>query len=128
MRRAVLTGRPWSFDFSEQQLSLPMRRAASPNRAFARAGALARAHAEDYPWDIARLMAANGFLGIAIPEQHGGIGGQLMDAIIAIEQIAAADPRSADVIQAGNFGAIRVLAQFATPAQRERYLKIVAGR
>ena len=45
-----------------------------------------------------------------------------MDAVIAIEEIAAVCPRSADVVQAGNFGAIRVLAQFATPEQKERYL------
>ena len=116
------------FDLSEEQALF-----ADATRGFAerhlRAGALARAHAEDYPWDIARLMAENGFLGITIPEEHGGIGGKLMDAVIAIEQIAAADPRSADVIQAGNFGAIRVLAQFATQEQRERYLKpLLAGK
>ena len=93
-----------------------------------RAGALARAHAEDYPWDVAKLMAENGLLGITIPEEDGGIGGKLMDAVLAIEQIAAVDPRSADVIQAGNFGAIRVLAQFASAVQKERYLRrLLAG-
>ena len=88
-----------------------------------RDGALARAHADDYPWEIARLMAENGLLGITVPEEQGGGGGKLMDAVIAIEQVAAVDPRSADVVQAGNFGAIRVLAQFATSEQRQRYLE-----
>ena len=51
-----------------------------------------------------------------------------MDAVIAIEQVAAACPRSADVIQAGNFGAIRTLAEYASDDQRERYLKrLLAG-
>ncbi|MES2534940.1 MAG: acyl-CoA dehydrogenase family protein [Pseudomonadota bacterium] len=85
--------------------------------------ALERAHADEYPWDVARSMAAQGLLGITIPEADGGVGGNLMDAVIAIQETAAACPRSADVIQAGNFGAIRVLAQFATPDQKERYLK-----
>lgn len=85
-------------------------------------GALARAHSSDYPWDVAARMADNGLLGITIDERDGGVGGTLMDAVLAIEQIAAACPRSADVIQAGNFGAIRVLAQFGTPEQKERYL------
>jgi len=86
------------------------------------AGALQRAHSSDYPWDVAARMAENGFLGITIDERDGGAGGTLMDAVLAIEQIAAACPRSADVVQAGNFGAIRVLAQFGTPEQKERYL------
>ncbi|MDP3611776.1 MAG: acyl-CoA dehydrogenase family protein, partial [Rubrivivax sp.] len=96
-------------------------------RAFAekhlRDGARARAHDPGYPWDVARLMAAQGLLGITIPEEHGGQGGTLMDAVLAIETIASVCPRSADVVQAGNFGAIRVLAQFASPEQRERLLR-----
>lgn len=91
-------------------------------------GALERAHSQDYPWDVARLMADQGLLGITIAEQDGGIGGTLMDAVIAIETVASVCPRSADVVQAGNFGAIRVLAEYGTPYQKERYLKpLLAG-
>jgi alkylation response protein AidB-like acyl-CoA dehydrogenase len=86
-------------------------------------GALERAHSDDYPWDVARQMAEAGLLGITVPEEKGGIGGKLMDAVIAIEQVALVCPRSADVIQAGNFGAIRTFAQFATEQQQEEYLK-----
>ncbi len=87
------------------------------------AGALARAHQEDHPWDVARLMAGQGLLGITISEQDGGQGGALMDAVIAIETVAQVCPRSADVVQAGNFGAIRVLAEYGTADQKQRYLK-----
>ena len=91
-------------------------------------GALSRAHSLDYPWDVARLMAEQGLLGITISEEDGGIGGSLMDAVIAIETVASVCPRSADVVQAGNFGAIRVLAAYGTPHQKERYLKrLLAG-
>ena len=88
-----------------------------------REGALARAHSPDHPWDVARLMARQGLLGITLPEQDGGQGGTLMDAILAIETVAQVCPRSADVVQAGNFGAIRVLAEYGTPDQKQRYLK-----
>jgi alkylation response protein AidB-like acyl-CoA dehydrogenase len=88
-----------------------------------RDGALARAHSVDHPWDVARLMAQQGLLGITLPEQDGGQGGTLMDAILAIETIAQVCPRSADVVQAGNFGAIRVLAEYGTADQKQRYLK-----
>ena len=93
-----------------------------------RAGARARAHATEYPWDVAKLMADNGLLGITIAEKDGGQSGTLMDAVIAIETIAAVCPRSADVIQAGSFGPIRVFAEYGTPMQKERYLaKILRG-
>jgi len=90
--------------------------------------ALQRAHSDDYPHDVAKMMAEQGLFGIAMSESSGGQGGSLMDSIIAIEQVAAVCPRSADVIQAGNFGAIRTLAEYASDDQRERYLKrLLAG-
>jgi alkylation response protein AidB-like acyl-CoA dehydrogenase len=87
------------------------------------AGALARAHSEDHPWDVSKLMGEQGLLGITIAEADGGQGGSLMDAVIAIETVAQVCPRSADVVQAGNFGAIRVLAEYGTTDQKQRYLK-----
>ena len=92
------------------------------------AGALERAHTDDYPWDVAGLMAKQGLLGITIGEADGGQGGTLMDAVIAIESIAAVCPRSADVVQAGNFGPIRVLAEYGTAEQKQRVLsKLLSG-
>ena len=93
-----------------------------------REGALARAHNPDHSWDVARLMAKQGLLGITIPEKDGGQGGTLMDAILAIETVAQVCPRSADVVQAGNFGAIRVLAEYGTADQKKHYLKrLISG-
>jgi alkylation response protein AidB-like acyl-CoA dehydrogenase len=87
------------------------------------AGALERAHNPDYPWDVAKKMAKQGLLGITIAEADGGQGGALMDAVLAIEAIACACPRSADVIQAGNFGPIRVLAEYGSSFQKRSFLK-----
>ena len=91
-------------------------------------GALARAHQEEHPWDVSKQIAAQGLMGIAMKEEDGGQGGTLMDAILAIETVAQVCPRSADVIQAGNFGPVRVLAEYGTRDQKDRYLrKILAG-
>jgi alkylation response protein AidB-like acyl-CoA dehydrogenase len=84
--------------------------------------ALARAHTPGFPFDVARLCAGQGLLGITLSEEDGGQGGTLMDAVIAIEQVAAVCPRSADVIQAFNFGPIRTFAEYATPEQKARWL------
>ena len=91
-------------------------------------GARERAHSPDYPFDVAKLMAKQGLLGITIAEADGGQGGALIDAVIAIETVASVCPRSADVVQAGNFGPIRVLAEYGTKEQKRKYLKrLLAG-
>ena len=63
-----------------------------------------------------------GLLGITISEDKGGVGGSLMDAVLAIQAVTEFCPRSADVIQAGNFGAIRTFVEYATDDQLKRYL------
>jgi alkylation response protein AidB-like acyl-CoA dehydrogenase len=85
-------------------------------------GALKRAHSSQYPWDVARMLSEQGLLGITIREEDGGMGGTLMDAVIAIEQLALVCPKSADIVQAGNFGAIRTFAEYASPEQKARWL------
>lgn len=92
-------------------------------------GALARAHATHYPWETAALLAEQGLLGIAFPEEDQGQGGTLMHAVLAIEQIAMVCPRSADIVQAGNFGPIRTFVEYATAEQKARFLPdLLAGK
>ncbi|MCC6473595.1 MAG: acyl-CoA dehydrogenase family protein, partial [Burkholderiales bacterium] len=93
------------------------------------AGALARAHDPDFPWDTARLIAENGLMGITLKPEDGGLGGTLMDAVIAIEQVALVCPKSADIVQAGNFGPIRTFAEYGTEEQKKRWLPgLLAGK
>lgn len=92
-------------------------------------GALTRAHSPHYPWETAALLAQQGLLGIAFPEEDGGQGGTLMHAVLAIEQIALVCPKSADIVQAGNFGPIRTFVEYATPEQKRRFLpNLLAGK
>lgn len=110
------------FNLTEEQAMFRDSVAAFADRHL-RDGALARAHSDDYPWDVAEKMAEAGLIGITSTAEDGGVGGTLMDAVLAIQEIAMVCPRSADVIQAGNFGAIRVLSQYGTDEQKERLLK-----
>ena len=117
-----------NFQFTEEQSLF-----AESVRKFALAhladGALKRAHDPRFPFDVAKLMHAQGLMGITIPEKDGGVGGTLMDAVIAIEQVALVCPRSADVVQFGNFGPIRTFAEYGTGAQKARWLPdLLAGR
>jgi alkylation response protein AidB-like acyl-CoA dehydrogenase len=85
-------------------------------------GALQRAHSPEYPADIARLLAGQGLLGIPFAEEDGGQGGSLLHAVLAIQEVALACPKSADVVQAGNFGPIRTFVEYASAAQKARWL------
>jgi alkylation response protein AidB-like acyl-CoA dehydrogenase len=117
-----------NFDYTDEQKQFAesVRRFAQDHLA---AGALKRAHDPGFPYDVAKLMAKQGLMGISLPEHDGGQGGTLMDAVIAIEQVAAVCPRSADVVQFGNFGPIRTFAEYGTEAQKKRWLgDLLAGR
>lgn len=85
-------------------------------------GALERAHSTSYPRDLVDLLVNQGLFGITIPEADGGVGGELMDAVIAIQELALVCPKSADLVQAGNFGAIRTFAEYASDDLKERFL------
>lgn len=92
-------------------------------------GALGRAHSRDFPWEIARRLSEIGLMGITIREDDGGVGGTLMDAVVAIQELALVCPKSADIVQAGNFGPLRTLAEYATPEQKARWLpELLGGR
>jgi alkylation response protein AidB-like acyl-CoA dehydrogenase len=117
-----------SFDLTDEQAEF-----AESVRAFAKArlgaDALRRAHEPGYAWDAAKLLADQGLLGLTIPETDGGQGASLMEAVIAIAEVAKVCPKSADVIQATNFGAIRTFAEYASPDLKDRYLPdLLAGR
>lgn len=92
-------------------------------------GALARAHSREFPWEIARRLSEIGLMGITVSEEDGGIGGTLMDAVVAIQELALVCPKSADIVQAGNFGPLRTFAEYATPDQKSRWLPaLLEGR
>jgi alkylation response protein AidB-like acyl-CoA dehydrogenase len=108
------------FTPEQEQFRESVRRFAEKNLA---KGARERAHSSEYPFDVAKLMAKQGLLGITVSDADGGQGGALIDAVIAIETVASVCPRSADVVQAGNFGPIRVLAEYGSKLHKDRYLK-----
>ena len=90
-------------------------------------GALERAHSPKYPWEIAELIAKQGLLGISFSEEDGGQGGTLMHSIIAIQEVALVCPKSADIVQAGNFGPIRTFVEYASKEQKARFLPDLLG-
>ncbi|MGB7182861.1 MAG: acyl-CoA dehydrogenase [Burkholderiaceae bacterium] len=85
-------------------------------------GAVQRARDGEFPKEVVRKIVDAGLVGILMPESDGGHGGGLMDAILAIQEVAHVCPRSADVVQAGNFGAIRTFSEYASDEQKSRFM------
>ena len=80
---------------------------------------------DEYPWENAKILADNGLMGVRIPVEDGGQGGTLMDAVIAIMEIAKVCPQTADVFQAGNFGAIQQIAFLGNGFLKKEVLPIL---
>lgn len=115
------------FELNEEQQAFAnsVRRFAEANL---REGSLARAHDPRFPREVAQMLGKQGLMGISFDPEDGGQGGTLLDSVIAIEQVASVCPRSADVVQAGNFGPIRTFVEYATPEQKQRWLPdLLAG-
>jgi alkylation response protein AidB-like acyl-CoA dehydrogenase len=87
----------------------------------------ARAFQHD-PWsgldrDKAKLLAANGYVGIDLPTEDGGQGGSLLDAVIVLQEVAKVDPAAGDVVQAFNFGGLRQLHRLGAQEGASRWLR-----
>jgi alkylation response protein AidB-like acyl-CoA dehydrogenase len=75
-----------------------------------------------------KRLADLGFLGLAIDTRWGGGGGNLMDALVVIEEVAKCCALPAFQVFEANTGPARVVELFGTDAQRERFLPpIIAG-
>lgn len=63
-----------------------------------------------------------GLMGIEVPEQYGGAGSSFFSAILAIEQLAKVDPSVSVFVDVQNTLVNNALLNWATDAQKERYL------
>jgi alkylation response protein AidB-like acyl-CoA dehydrogenase len=83
--------------------------------------------ARDLPVGIPRnylsTFADHGLAAITVPESAGGQGGNLLDAVLAIEAVAQVNPIAGDAIQALNFGAVQQIAHLGTEAVKEKFLR-----
>jgi len=86
-------------------------------------------------WDMAgahlpdaerRRLASLDLLGITLPQEHGGGGRPLLDALIVIEEIAKASQLAAFPIFEASTGPARVIDLFGTEEQKARFLPPVA--
>ncbi|MFN8009964.1 MAG: acyl-CoA dehydrogenase family protein [Holophagaceae bacterium] len=90
-------------------------------------GALARDHAAEFPKEIIRQLGEMGFMGMTVPEAHGGAGVDYLSYILALEEIARVDASVAVTMSVNNSVACAPILAFGTEAQKQKYLKPLAS-
>lgn len=81
-----------------------------------------------FPEAEVKRLAELGFLGICIPEEFGGAGAPLQDALVVIEELAKVCRPAAFQVFEANVGPARVIEFFGTQEQKERFLpKVPTG-
>jgi alkylation response protein AidB-like acyl-CoA dehydrogenase len=68
-----------------------------------------------------------GLMGIEIPEQYGGQGGNFFQCVLAIEEISAVDPSAGVVVDVQNTLVNNVIVRWGTDAQKAKYLPRLAA-
>ena len=68
-----------------------------------------------------------GLMGIEIPEEYGGQGGNFFQCVLAIEEISAVDPSAGVVVDVQNTIVNNAIARWGDDAQKARYLPRLAS-
>jgi short-chain 2-methylacyl-CoA dehydrogenase len=110
-----------NFDPTEEQL-----RWRDLARDFARAEIAPRAARLDreqkFPYDIVSQMARLGLMGLTLPEEYGGSGGDFVGYNLALEEISRADTSVGITMEAHISLGCAPLAAYGTPDQKVKYL------
>ncbi|MDQ3912278.1 MAG: acyl-CoA dehydrogenase family protein [Actinomycetota bacterium] len=115
-----------NFDLSDQQ-----RRWQSLARDFAEGVIRPRAEQLDreqkFPYDIVAEMAELGLMGLTLPEEYGGSGGDFVAYNLALEEISRADTSVGITMEAHVSLGCAPLATYGTPEQKEKFLRPCAS-
>lgn len=81
----------------------------------------------EHPTENAKILADHGFLGMTLPEQHGGADASWMETLMAMEGVGLVCPDSAGIIRRTNVGNVQIIAKFAAESIKEKYLPPVCN-
>ncbi|MFH1782735.1 MAG: acyl-CoA dehydrogenase family protein [Candidatus Omnitrophota bacterium] len=79
-----------------------------------------------FPWDIVKILADSDLCGIYIEEKYGGMGGGVMDLVIATEELSKACGGISLAVAATALGTFPIIL-FGTDEQKAKYLPDIAS-
>jgi len=89
-------------------------------------GAAARDRNAEFPTDEIAELGRLGFLGVTVPEEHGGAGADHLALALALEEVAVGDASVATVMSGHNSVGCMPVLKFGTDDQKARFLRPMA--
>ena len=90
-------------------------------------GAAQRDLSHEFPADIVKEMADQGFMGMFIPEEYGGGGYKILDYVVALEEICYADAGVGVIMSVNNSLVCWPIFKFGNEEQKQKYLAPLAA-
>src|SRR5918911_2795309 len=82
---------------------------------------------QNFPYDIFAEMARLGFMGLTLPEEYGGSGGDFVAYNLALEEISRADTSVGITMEAHISLGCAPIAAYGTAHQKEEFLRACAA-
>mgnify|MGYP005836348841 CR=1 FL=1 len=80
---------------------------------------------EEFPWDVVRVSAEAGLMGVSLPEEYDGFGGGILEYCLVAEELSRVCLGIATSVVASGLGAMPILL-FGSPEQKKKYLPDIA--
>jgi len=81
----------------------------------------------EFPSETVKKMGAQGFMGIAVPEEYGGAGMDTLAYVLALEEISKADASHGVIMSVCNSLFCYGISRFGTEEQKQKHLRAVAS-
>jgi butyryl-CoA dehydrogenase len=115
-------------DFTPNEDQLAVQKTArdfAQNEVLPKAAEIDREHR--HPAELVKRMAELGFLGIAVPEKHGGAGLDHVSYVLAMEEVSRACASTGVIMSVNNSLVCDPIHRFGTDAQKDKWLTPLAS-
>lgn len=114
------------FSLSPEQQELQTRARTVADEEF-RSRAAGIDQTEEFPDDNVQALVRERFMGLTIPEEYGGRGGSVLDAVLVVEQVARVCGTTARIVVEGNLGTAGAITHYGSKAQKQKYLPWISA-
>ncbi|MFO7871155.1 MAG: acyl-CoA dehydrogenase family protein [Kiritimatiellia bacterium] len=80
----------------------------------------------EFPWDIVKIFAESDLFGVSIDEKYGGMGGGVMETVVAVEELSKVCGGISLALAATGLGTYPLLL-FGSDEQKQKYLPRIAS-
>ena len=80
---------------------------------------------EEFPWEIIKVSADAGLMGVSMPEEYDGFGGGILEYCLVAEELSRVCLGIATSVVASGLGAMPILL-YGNPEQKKKYLPYIA--